>query len=237
MSSFSIAGPINIEDVRKAPDSPGLYVWYARFRVGRADWHENFAGDTATAKSNLFNALGSHSLKFAKQGIAVKAVANFSTQWSGLLQDEATSRWKDGFQTGQTRDSGQTLDGVCSENATRQALVHLLDGSFPIFNAPLYIGLAVEQSLKDRLTQHSTSFLRMWHRSAQTRGDADADGVPTNFAERAFRSGFCPDDLFCYAITLERDSDDQLSADQAQDVIIAAEWVLNRWAIPILGRQ
>ncbi len=237
MPTFSLTDPINIQDVRKAPKAPGLYVWYAQFRVGKADWHEEFAGSPASAQTNLLDALESHSMKFVQQGMPVQVTANFSTRWSGVLEENATSRWQDGFRPDVAEDSRSSLSSVCSKNDSRQALVDLLAASFPHFSSPLYVGLAVEQTLRERLKQHSSAFLSLWERPEGVREMAEEMGEPTNFAERALKSGFSPDDLFCYAMAVEPLPDEQLTNNDIGAVIMASEWVLNRWTIPILGRQ
>lgn len=237
MPSFNLSEPMNIQDVHKAPNLPGLYVWYARFHVGKADWHSDYAGGNKAAQTTFLRALQEHSMKFGQQEMSVSAIANFSTIWKGALEEDAVSRWRNGFDEDAPNEQPSSLSLVLAQNNAREALVNMVSSCFPVFNSPLYLGLAVDQTLKVRLSQHRNTFIDLWERYSRDKDLISRIDKPKNFSERAIKLGFSPEDLFCYALCVDRLPEENLSAEELRAVIVSSEWILNRWATPILGRQ
>lgn len=116
-------------------------------------------------------------------------------------------------------------------------LVGLLDASLPRFCSPLYLGKAAEQTLQQRLRQHAAQYLRLWERYLHDRDLAERLTSPKDFAERAIKLGFSPDDLCCFTLAVDIDAMGAMDASTLSALIDAAEWLLNRWTTPILGRQ
>jgi hypothetical protein len=135
-------GPINIQDVDDAQDCPGIYVWYARLTVGKADWHSDFAGGNENGKLSLAKALRAHSEKFSQQQIDVSAVANFSTVWTGLLEEDSAARWGGDASETAAFTSHPELITALNKNHTREVLLNVIAEAFPYFYSPLYVGLA-----------------------------------------------------------------------------------------------
>jgi len=234
---FDISEPINIQDVHKAPDKPGLYVWYARLSMGKADWHVDYSGGENNAKASFLRVLQDHSMKFCQQEISVTAFANFSTEWKGLLEEKNSSRWRKGLEVETSCGEPSALSCVASQNHTREALIELINSSFPIFHSPLYLGRAVDQTLKERLKQHKNAFLDLWERYLRDRETISRINKPNDFAGRAIKLGFRREDLFCYTLTLNKSHANKLTTEELNAVITFSEWILNRWTTPILGRQ
>ena len=234
---FQVRGPFNIQDLDSAPDLPGLYVWYARFRVGEADWDEVYAGGNERAAFHLMKALREHSLKFGRQELDVRVQSNFSCLWKGALREEQSAKWK-------TEEANEEEDGfservgpALADNRRREFLVEFLESSFPYFSSPLYLGKASDQTLRERLRQHSNHFLELWEKYIQDQEFALRIQNPKDFAERAFKLGFAPEDLFCMTITVDPAIARDLKRSEISLLIESAEWLLNRWATPILGRR
>lgn len=225
MSGFTINGPININDVAQAPDCPGLYVWYARLSLGKADWHADFAGGSKEASENLKASIRAHSSKHGSQNMKVEVTAQFTNRWCGLLEEASELRWGDFSAAG--------FNEICDQDKTRTALVELLQDCFPLFSSPLYIGLAADQTLRKRLIQHSKVFGNLWHSKGKIEDSID----PASFSARAFNAGFSPSELFCYAIAINSSTTSPLSDSQRRVLISTAEWLLNRWSLPTLGRK
>lgn len=224
-------GPINIQDVGlEAPDLPGLYVWYSKLVVGRADWHSEFAEGEEKARASFMKVLNSHSNKFAQQEMNVKATANFSIAWNGNLKEYSASRW------GGDSLKSPALAPTINSNSTRELLIEVLNKSFPFFYSPLYVGLTTDQTLRKRLKQHSDDFLGLW--DVSQKDETLKDRVENkNFAERALSLGFGPEDLFCFTLGFERKDGSELDAAEINSLIEASEWLFNRWATPTLGRR
>ena len=94
MTKIEKNGPINIQDIENAQDCPGIYAWYAKLEVGKADWHEDFSGGNESGKSSLSKVLRLHSEKFSQQQIAITALASFSEIWKGFLEEDTSERWR-----------------------------------------------------------------------------------------------------------------------------------------------
>lgn len=235
MSAFEINGPTNIENVEDAPDTPGLYVWYGRLSVGPADWDESITESNADAKSQLLKALRAHTIKHRQQPLQLNATANFTTRWTGDLPPALPDNWNDDGTGTWASDGENLLAKITSTNETRKKLLTLLDSSFPLFCSPLYIGLAIEQSLRSRLGRHRSQLLRHWENLNRNPDYTIRITHPANFADRAIKLGFSPEDLYCYTIHLGG-AEESENLNENANLLRSAEWLLNRWANPILGR-
>lgn len=238
MDAFQIGGPFNIHDTRSAPDLPGLYVWYARFRVEEADWNSAFADGNDSARDRFMRAIRGHSLKFGRQEMKVRADAQFSSVWKGALREDQSARWRS-EEPASAEPDGFTakISPAIDHDGMRRLLVSLLDTGFPLFCSPLYLGKASDQPLRSRLKQHSHHFLDLWERYIKDRQFIERLENPKDFSERAIKLGFSPEDLFCITLALDADAVAGLQEKDVAILIESAEWLLNRWATPILGRQ
>ncbi len=231
MLNITSEGPINIYDVGNAPNRPGVYVWYARPDIAKADWHAEFAGGAEKASHNLLNLIQTHSIKHGSQNIHIEATAHFSNRWCGILSEVTEARW--GQQSLQTSTSQARLNKLCEHEMTRGALVEMVKACFPNFFGPLYIGRATNQTLRKRLRQHANAFRALWVNKADIEDSIDN----TNFAARAFSAGFSPGELYCYVIPVDAKSTGLEDEEQIHDLIETVEWLLNRWSLPTLGKQ
>lgn len=237
MISFDISEPINIQDIHRAPDAPGLYVWYAHFMVGEADWHSDYADGNEMAQTRLVKAIRDYSLKFGQQEMTIQALANFSTIWKGVLEKDIARRWDHSLDSSDEENLPKGFREVVASNHTREALVNILNRSFPIFGSPLYIGMAVDQMLLDRLKQHRMNYLNLWDQFSKDKGLVERMVETKNFAERAIKLGFSPDELYCITLSIKKQRDDVFTFENISALITASEWLLNRWTTPTLGRR
>lgn len=233
MSSFKQSGPINIQALNDAPKGPGLYVWYAKPSIGKADWDSDVVGGNDFAQSGFQNILNDFCRKCTGHPISVTASGNFSKKWLGSLNEEEEQYVIAKSNSEKVHESYQTATAT---NETRECLSSIIDTLFPLFYSPLYIGIAVDQSLRSRLKAHQASYLRCWDNYRTDREFIDRLENPKNFAERAIKMRFTPGELFCF--TIEASCHDQrLTKDQEKILIFLSEWLLNRWSTPILGRR
>ncbi|WP_295879724.1 hypothetical protein [uncultured Thiohalocapsa sp.] len=237
MDVLKVSGPHNIQDVDNAPRLPGLYAWYARFNVAEADWSAEFAGGDAAAQRNLLKALREHAWKFGRQAMPVQAHSNFSTVWNGTLREDPDAKWHAGTADNSTAGFDERLQASIDSDLSRRALVGLLDTGLPLFCSPLYLGKAAEQTLQQRLRQHAARYLRLWERYLEDRDLPERLANPKDFAERAIKLGFSPDDLSCFTLSVDIETLGGMEPDTLSALIAAAEWLFNRWTTPILGRQ
>jgi hypothetical protein len=232
---FRPTAPLGIRETSSAPESPGLYIWFGKLDIGGADWDSQKAGSNAQASEYLEKALHDHCEKFEKQEISISARAHFSTRWQGKLLEDMNYRFGRLCTNTDGQPKNEQLERVLGDDANRGLLVRIIESSFPMFFGPLYIGKATSQTLRQRLTQHSSRFLELWEQKEL--GDGLPLKGPTNFAERAFLMGFSPEDLYFSCLPVISDESSGSPLNQPEDAIIVAEWLLNRWATPVLGRD
>jgi hypothetical protein len=200
MGVGELSGPFGIEDAYKAPNVPGIYVWYAYLRPGRADWMSENAGGEAKASSNLEGMLERFSGKFSKQKIEIEAKANFSLEWKGDLISDPSSRFETVFKNEEENPTGirKSFKNSISSDKKREAFIGFLKSSETFFSAPLYLGLATDQPLRMRLDNHRTSYLRLWDvyskdeefRYRLESEDDKLQGMPPTYATRAAHVGY-----------------------------------------------
>ena len=232
---FRISQLQHLDTVDEAPDKAGLYAWYGRLSVGAADWDERETKSNSKAQNQLLKALQDHSVKFRQQPLEVEALTNFSMRWVGGLEPALPKNWVDEPEGIWSGTANYPIALVTSSNPGREELLALLDDVLPVFSSPLYIGLAIDQSLRSRLQQHRYKLRRHWDGVSK-----DPDYLSRikseTFADRAIKVGFSPRDLYFYTIHIDAEGDESSKVLQ-EELLRSAEWLLNRWANPILGRK
>jgi hypothetical protein len=236
MLHFESYSPTSIRKAGEAPDATGIYLWLAKFDIGDADWRAKNAGSEAAARENLWTALSEQCAKFGKQEINVNAIANFKTLWQGNLYEDVSSRFSKLLLNSFDPEGKARFDRILSSDDNRQLLISLLAQTFPTFSGPLYVGTATKQTLRERLNQHSLRFLELWELAATDQDAAVNLAEPTNFAERAFKMGFSPEDLYFSCLAVRTAPGTTVAPNDLEDAILATEWLLNRWTTPMLGR-
>lgn len=112
---------------------------------------------------------------------------------------------------------------VCDENKIHAlpapALFDFADAlqSITLLSQPVYVGIAVEQTLYQRYQQHKLSFLRR-------------DDSPTNFGGRVREAGLDWDDLVFTCVTLE-------VRELHEELLRALEWYLQAVAQPVFSKE
>jgi hypothetical protein len=225
----------SIDEVDQAPEQKGLYAWYARLSLGKAVYEEARAGGAEEARSQTMTALRKHSAKHRQQPLKVDALANFSISWRGALNSYTDGFDGDKSPSQSAEDAPSFLGETVGVATSRVGLLSTLSQAFPIFLSPLYIGMTIEQTLRQRLERHKSRFLRHWEQSQRDHEYAERITDPRDFAERAVKVGLAPRDLSFFTLHLENGCN--LSNHEQNNLIKSAEWLLNKWASPLLGRK
>lgn len=228
MSQALPEGPFRLDGVEHAPSRPGLYAWYARLSLGQADWDETITEDAAEADRLFIKGVEGYSRKHQESPLSVEARGRFSSRWLGILTPGPNSPNSD------TECPPATHSDLPKTNSERAAWLELIAASFPVFSSPLYIGMTVDQNLRNRLGQHQRSFYKHWESARRDPLYRDRMSVK-DFGSRAVKAGFAPTELVVY--TLCMDGSVPLEPSSLFEIIESAEWRLNRWAHPVLGRD
>lgn len=216
---------LNISNVVLAPDLPGIYAWYAEVQLGQQDWVQQFEGDEDVGERRLRDVLDSFGYLLTRQRLSVEARSHFSTRWRGDLEEYIHSR----VASANSKLYASTLE----DSERRELLVSVISAASPVFAHPLYIGVA--DSLRVRLRQHSDEYFGL--REAQRESPSDFEDYTNeqNFAQRAFRLGLKEEHLSVFFKPIEVTGN--LDREAIRQTLEAAEGLLNRWSMPLLGRK
>lgn len=199
------------EAAKKAPDIPGVYVWYCYLCIGKADVQND---------DSFIKLLNTYTDKFGRQQMSINASLNFDLTWSGKISTEEDSR-----------NSSTLLEGGLSKES-RTLVLDMLGRAQPFFFQPLYIGKA-EKSIRSRLNQHISEFMKLKELIRKTRTivfDGEDD-----FAQRAVSLGFSEDQLSVY--TMDVGEVTGLDSEHVGKAVRIVEMYLNKWSTPLLGRR
>lgn len=200
-----------INNIKKAPDLPGVYVWYCSLCIGKADIKDSVG---------FIQLLESYISKYGPQQMTLNASLNFDLFWEGQIDHR-------------TKDTTySTITEDCFSKKSLELAANMLMKSQHLFFQPLYIGKA-ETSLKSRLNQHVSEFMRLRELLASS-ADVNYRGED-DFAQRAAAAGYNEDQLFVY--TLDVGNDNNMSKEELGKSVRLVEMFLNRCATPLLGRR
>lgn len=221
-------------DVHLADEVPGLYAWYATLTFGAADWQTDLDADGMDLGMSAFGQLlNLQTSRLAPPNIRIGAVGHLWARWSGPLNEGGSSDIRRAIaQTHKVPSSGpEALRRVMQREDLRQATAEALASCAPHVAAPIYIGVAI--NLRDRLKTHLKS-LRDAIDAMNNNGGQVPDDQRTTFGGRAAAAGFDEDALSVAVFPVAEAVND---LDDRRTVAEATEFLLNRWARPILGRR
>lgn len=236
----------SLDTIDEAEASVGLYAWYAILPAGLQDWELGIdESGRDLGADRLREVLRRQTARHFAQSMRANVTGTFSQCWSGELRDHTMELLERALQSHGERSVVDDYDAVGATRVqdsldsrdARQLLVQVLRHAAPFIAAPLYVGVA--ESLRTRLRRHVDQ-LRKYYRiasedaSARTRFRIDGK----NFAMRAVGAGFVPDQLRVWTLCVDgliRSLD--ATPQDPRGVTEAAEWLLNRWYRPYLGRR
>lgn len=231
-------GTFTCLNLDEAPEGPGLYAWYAQLRAGPRDWQVEIHNGSDRGEEACRELLRKHTSRFALPKLSLEAQGAFSSQWAGELHDRTLEEIAEALAGGTDAPATTSkLDETLESEAAREALLLALSRATPILAAPLYIGVAT--SLRKRLRDHRDDLFMLEEAIRKRPSLRDelltSENLP-NFATRATAAGLGPDSLIVYTIDLNDIAQNQNEV-SARQIAEAAEWLLNRWHRPPLGKR
>lgn len=224
----------DIPNVDEAPDEPGIYAWYVVPIAGEYALAEDLADGQDLAVARFGEFLSSHSRRLRHPDFRIQATGHLWAEWRGEITETGSQRLShaiDRIAEG-TGEAGKHLSRSMRAERTRRVLAQVLIEAAPRLVAPVYIGVAT--SLRERLATHVRTFRTV------KKLLADEKPIPTKhlntFGERAASSKFLEDEMRVGVYPVPA-LDDDLDEALLRQVAEAAEFVLNRWHHPILGRR
>jgi hypothetical protein len=239
----------DFDAVNKAPESPGVYAWYAKLSAGLADYRRNMAPDQKTdlGEKNLRKLLLLHSRKFDPVPYDLVAQSSFELTWTGKLEPQlAASLDRILNQHGidelevDERKQAERVQVPFKQEKTRSILVDLIGRATPFLTAPIYIGTS--DDLRRRLGEHTrliNQFANLLAAEPDKR-ELLLERIRTkasNFAARVTALELAPEQLEVYTLDVKQMSAGHtVSQEELEAVAAALEWLLNRWHRPLAGR-
>lgn len=197
----------------------GIYAWYGRVSIGLADCAEEAVFTEVVAK---------HSKRMTQSQMNVNVRSSFGRSWRGDIPVKRIQGVGD-----VANGDGQANAAIPGTIEARRLLAEMFNSSIPIMASPLYIGIAVEQSLRERISQHLAGF--------DTCVDAIRRGLEIQsedkFAKRAAKGGFKRDHLRIITMPLKTDGSTTFTEAHQKDAIKSFEYLVNRWYCPTLGER
>ncbi|WP_433562294.1 hypothetical protein ACQP1O_33080 [Nocardia sp. CA-151230] len=225
-------------DVDQAPQSPGLYAWYVGFLAGPHDWRTDPGPDGDMAVGGFLRLLTRYASHFEPLPIALRSSGSYGSVWQGSLERDAPlGDAEDKSQGLELEDKrlDQLMDSLGNEDR-RRAISEILAMAAPVFSTPLYIGVATD--LRERLCVHRRDFGRAYEWLRDHPDDRDRLRLEAkNFGSRAAARNITMDRLEAWVIDVGEGSDNEFSTQKLRQIAQTAEWLLNRFHTPILGRQ
>jgi len=241
---FERFGRYTCMTVDEAPAGVGLYAWYASLAAGPKDWEAELEQGVDVGAQRLRALLGRHTARYAAPPLELSARGTFSTVWSGSLSDETAvpiARTLQRAPAESASDYDATRAPCLQESldspALRQKLVTALEAALPVLSAPLYIGVAT--CLRERLSTHVHQFQEFSARASKDPSVRESlrRARKSSFATRAVAMGYTPAQLVVWTLSLDEIIEEDAPPEKLRLVAEAAEWLLNRWHRPFLGRR
>jgi hypothetical protein len=212
MNQFRVLGWTEIE---LAPPRTGVYAWYSRMRISKADVNDTIsrvkaAVDSQTAHNLIENALDRFIFNPYRE-----------SPYRVLLRGQLKPKF-----IGDVEHEPSRSDSLVTRLARNPERLHviaaLLGDAAPAFTSPLYIGMAV--NLRARLRTHKSKITEF----REQRTNTEADSTPeAGFARQVVDRGFDPTNLFVHIAEVD------VEAGEHNDI----ENILNRINYPIFGRN
>lgn len=225
-------------DPRNAPAAPGLYAWYGHLDAGPADWGLDSVDGEDRGRERLLAMLNHHSARNDPPPLRLRAEANLNLGWDGEIPSTAATSVRSMMDVMRDDEAAGpvALKKTLGSPTRREALVRALWEATPMLAAPLYVG--VTESLETRLRQHLDDLrkgLEVVRRRPEARETLRQHGK--SFGARAVGAGYDLESLRVFTLNFSGVLEGRLDASQARVVAEAAEWLLNRWQRPPLGRR
>ena len=204
-------------EIDLAPESAGVYAWYARLVISKADIDEVIKRITAAkmcgeaqARAEVEDALDRFIFSpYRETPYQVALRGQLKPKFSGEVAHEPSK--------------SESLVGRLASNPERfRAVSDILKTAAPWFTAPLYIVMDI--NLRSRLRQHRNKIVEL--RDLQGHGSID-DVAEAGFANQVVARNFDPTNLFVHITEVNVDTGEHNDLEN----------ILNRINYPIFGRN
>lgn len=204
-------------EIDLAPESPGVYAWYSKLVISKADIdaivrrinEAKVIGET-NARAEVEEALNRFVFNpYRENPYQVTLRGQLKPKYSGQIEHEPAR-------------SESLIDRLVETPERFFAISEILKTAAPWFTSPLYIGMAI--NLRGRLRQHKNKIVELRDLHGQQDFDNTADA---GFASQVVARNFDPTNLFVQITEVNVDSSEHNDLEN----------ILNRINYPIFGRN
>lgn len=218
MSQMKSPQKLSYAELSVAPQTSGIYAWYASLKIGARDLEEfrdaveskKIEGEDPSAyveerlNSLLFR-------KYREDDYQIALHGALKPKYEGLAQHIP-------------RASSGVVDRLIEDPSRLKVIAESIATAAPFFTAPLYIGMA--RNLRERLAKHK-QIIESLYDSLRTRNGLEIKDGDAGFARQVVARGFDPMSLFVYVQEIDVRTNEQVDV----------ESILNRINFPIFGRN
>jgi hypothetical protein len=204
-------------EIDLAPETSGVYAWYSRLAIAKADIEGIIKRVEAAKQHNEAAARAEVEGALERFIFGPYREAPYQVLLRGALKP------KYGGDISHEPTKSERLVARLVQDPTRiRVIADILKGAAPWFTAPLYIGMA--SNLRNRLRQHKQKIVDLRDTWSSGRGD---DAPEAGFANQVVARNFDPTNLFVHVAEVDVDGGEY------NDI----ENILNRINYPIFGRN
>jgi hypothetical protein len=205
-------------DLSTAPETAGVYAWYAALGISQADLDE-FERSVTAIKASGHSPVAFIDSKL--DGLIFRPYREDDYQVSifGPLKPEYV-----GSAAHKPPISTSLVMRLCEDPTRLREIAQAIRSAAPYFTAPLYIGMA--RNLRQRLMRHKGLIEALYDSPRDRESVALTDG-DAGFAKQVFARGFDYTALFVYIQQIDIRSNEQADVEN----------ILNRINFPIFGRN
>ena len=215
--STPVSRALSWSELELAPEGPGVYAWYSRLVIARADVEgvikrvkDAQSKDEVVARQEVEAALDRFIYgPYRETPYQVSLRGQLKPKFSGEVQHEPSK-------------SDSLIGRLASKPERFRTVTDVLKTAAPWFTAPLYIGMAI--NLRSRLMQHRNKIVEL--RDIQSQASID-DPAEAGFANQVVARNFDPTNLFVHVAELSVDTGEHNDLEN----------ILNRINYPIFGRN
>ncbi|MHA7630835.1 hypothetical protein [Corallococcus sp. M7] len=241
-------GILTPQTIDRAPDSVGLYAWYGQLSFGPKDWEQQMSAGVDEGEKTCRSLIQRHTTRYTSPQVKLEGRGTFSTTWRGSLEDATTEQLR-AIISGEVasseprwhthQDDQKRFDKfqyVLARSDLRGTLLNALKFCTPFISSPIYIGVAT--NLRDRLKQHTDQLFKLAELVAKKPENRKKlyESDKSTFASRALAMGFNEDTVVVWTINLGS-LFQEIERDDLRAIAESAEWLLNRWHKPLLGKR
>lgn len=205
-------------EIDLAPDASGIYAWYSRLAISKADI------EAVIKRVNAAKQIGEAEARIVVEEALDRFIFNpyRETPYQVSLRGQLKPKFIGEVAHQPTKSD--TLIGRIVNNPERlRAIASILKTAAPWFTAPLYIGMAI--NLRNRLRQHKNKIIEL--RDVQGGLITFDDVADAGFASQVVARNFDPTNLFVHIAEINVDSSEHNDLEN----------ILNRINYPIFGRN